>query len=155
IMSHDVTDMVEAVDAAERSEQRLRLATEMAELLVWEANYAENRMRTFGHTIASVRNIDIQQDVRATQWSAVHPDDRPAAVALWQRYLDTGAPFRTTYRVTQPNGPHVWVAAAAEAEWGEDGEIERIVGVLKSIDREKRAEQTMGQALEAAETANR
>jgi signal transduction histidine kinase/ActR/RegA family two-component response regulator len=141
--------------AAERSEQRLRLAAEMAELVVWEANYAENRMVAFGDAIATPRKIDLRRDGRAAIWQAVHPEDRPAVIALWQRYLDTGAPFRTTYRVSQPNGQYVWVASAAEAEWGEDGEIERIVGVLKDIDQERRAERARAEALVAAEAANR
>ena len=154
IKSHDITDMVEAVEAAERSEQRLRLATEMAELLVWEADYNRRKMTTFGATLEHMKVAD-PDDVDRDLWRAVHPADRPAAEALWRRYLETGAPFRTTYRLTRPDGPHMWVAAAAEAEWGEDGEIERVVGVLKNIDREKRAEQTMAKALEAAEDANR
>jgi PAS domain S-box-containing protein len=155
IKSHDITDMVEAVEAAERSEQRLRLATEMAELLVWEADYSRRKMTTFGGTLEHMKVTDGADDMDRDLWRAVHPADRPAAEALWRRYLETGSPFRTTYRLTQPNGPHMWVAAAAEAEWGEDGEIERIVGVLKNIDREKRAEQAMTKALEAAEGANR
>jgi PAS domain S-box-containing protein len=155
IMSHDITDMVETVDAAERSEQRLRLATEMAELLVWEADYTAKKMRTDGDTLPQMQIPGGADDLTEDLWAAVHPADRPAAAALWQRYLDQGVPFRTTYRITQPNGPHMWVAAAAEAQWGEDGEIERIVGVLKNIDRDKRSERAMARALEAAESANR
>ena len=155
IKSHDITDMVEAVEVAERSEQRLRLATEMAELLVWEADYSRRKMTTFGGTFEHMKVQDGADSVDRDLWRAVHPADRPAAEALWRRHLTTGAPFRTTYRLTQPNGPHMWVAAAAEAEWGEDGEIERIVGVLKNIDREKRYEQSTAKALEAAESANR
>ena len=155
IKSHDITDMVEAVEAAERSEQRLRLATEMAELLVWEADYSRRKMTTFGGTLEHMKVQDGADSVDRDLWRAVHPADRPAAEALWRRHLTTGAPFRTTYRLTQPNGPHMWVAAAAEAEWGEDGEIERIVGVLKNIDREKRYEQSTAKALDAAESANR
>ena len=155
VKTHDITDMVETVDAAERSEQRLRLATEMAELLVWEADYTAKKMRTLGDTLHQVQIPGGADDLAEDLWAAVHPADRPAAEALWQRYLDQGVPFRTTYRITQPNGPHMWVAAAAEAQWGEDGEIERIVGVLKNIDRDKRSEQAMARALEAAESANR
>jgi PAS domain S-box-containing protein len=156
IKSHDITDMVEAVEAAERSEQRLRLATEMAELLVWEADYSRRKLTTVGgSTLEHMKVEDGADSVDRDLWRAVHPADRPAAEALWRRHLTTGAPFRTTYRLTQPNGPHKWVAAAAEAVWGEDGEIGRIVGVLKNIDREKRYEQSTAKALEVAESANR
>jgi signal transduction histidine kinase/CheY-like chemotaxis protein len=76
-------------------------------------------------------------------------------VALWRRHVQAGAPFRTSYRLTRQGAPNMWVAAAAEIVAGDDGEPERIVGVLKNIDREKRAEQGMMKALESAEAANR
>jgi PAS domain S-box-containing protein len=155
VISHDITDMADALAASEQSEQRLRIATEMAEVLVWEASYAERRMKTFGHAIGAMGNIDVNDDVETNLWRAVHPADRPTVEALWKRCLETGAQFRTTYRITQPNGPHTWVAAAAEATRDDDGQIERIVGVLKNIDREKRNEHAMARALEAAEAANR
>ncbi len=156
IKSHDITDMVEAVDAAEHSEQRLRLATQMAELLVWEADIAGGTMKTFGETLSHLQAQVGDRGVSVDDlWKGVHPADRPAAIALWDRHVETGAPFRTTYRLTQPDAAHMWVAAAAEVVSGEDGEPERIVGVLKNIDREKRAEQATVKALEAAETANR
>lgn len=38
-MIHEITDMVEALEKSERSEQRLKLATEMADLRVWEIDF--------------------------------------------------------------------------------------------------------------------
>jgi PAS domain S-box-containing protein len=155
IKTHDITDMVEAVEAAERSEQRLRLATEMAELRVWEVDVAAGTLKSVGGTLDYLRGVARTGDAEKDLWQVVHPDDRPAAKALWRKHLADGTPFRATYRIIQPEGPPVWVASAAEAVWTDDGEIERIVGVLKNIDREKRAEQAMAEALKAAEAANR
>ncbi|MDR3512342.1 MAG: ATP-binding protein [Caulobacteraceae bacterium] len=155
IKSADITDMVEAVEAARRSEQRLRLATDLAELRVWEADFTRRRLTSFGAALGG--DVDDVVEVRMEDdlWRGVHPADLPAAKAQWRRHLAEGAPFRASFRILQVDGPHIWVAAAAEAVRGPDGQVERIVGVLKNIDREKRSEQAMAKALQAAEAANR
>jgi PAS domain S-box-containing protein len=155
IKSHDITDMVEAIDVAQRAEKSLRLATELAGMRVWEADLKSRRWKSFAGVLDSLEMAANDGDIGDGLWLMVHPDDRPAAQALWQAHLATGAPYRATYRVTQADGPHLWMDSAAEAVRGADGRIERIVGVLRNIDREKRAERAMAKALEAAEAANR
>ena len=76
-------------------------------------------------------------------------------MAAWERYERLGEPFRVTFRMLQPDAPHVWVQSATELVRGEDGEVERTVGVLRNIDKEKRAEIALAKAKEAAEAANR
>ena len=76
-------------------------------------------------------------------------------MAAWDRYEQLGEPFRATFRMLQRDAPHVWVQSAAELIRGDDGEVERTVGVLRNIDKEKRAEITLARAKEAAEGANR
>jgi PAS domain S-box-containing protein len=155
IKSHDITDMVEAVDVAQRAEKSLRLATELAGMRVWEADLKSRRWKSFAGALDSLETAAADGDIGDGLWLMVHPDDRPAAQALWRAHLGTGAPYRATYRVTQPDGPHLWMDSVAEAVRGVDGRIERIVGVLRNIDREKRAERATAKALEAAEAANR
>jgi PAS domain S-box-containing protein len=155
VKSHDVTDIVETLEAAERSEQRLRLATDMAGLMVWEADVEDLRLQSISGTMEGLEAAEVAGEIRQSIWRGVHPADRPAAEALWRRYMETGEPFRTTYRLMRRGGPHIWVASTAEVVLSDDGRVERIVGVLKNIDHEKRAEQAMAKALEAAESANR
>ena len=155
VKSHDVTDIVETLEAAERSEQRLRLATDMAGLMVWEADVEDLRLQSFSGTLEGLEEAEVRGELRQSIWRGVHPVDRPAAEALWRRYMETGEPFRTTYRLMRRGGPHIWVASAAEVVLDDDGGVERIIGVLKNIDHEKRAEQAMAKALDTAESANR
>ena len=155
IKTYDISDMVEAVEAAQRSEQRLRLATDLAELRVWELDFTTGRLTTFGAPIGGFGDLDGVSEIDEDLWRGVHPADRPAAIAAWERHVANGEPFRVVFRMMQLDGPHLWVAAAAEAVWGPGGKIERVVGVLKNIDRETRAEQAMAGALQAAEAANR
>jgi signal transduction histidine kinase/CheY-like chemotaxis protein len=95
------------------------------------------------------------EDLERNIWHGVHPADLPAAQAEWARYERDGTPFRATFRMMQPDGPHVWVQSATELVRGEDGTVERTVGVLRNIDKQKRSEIALARARDAAEAANR
>jgi PAS domain S-box-containing protein len=155
VMLHEITDMIEALERSERSEHRLKLATEMAELNIWEFDF-----RGTGDQADGVARIygDLGEDVSDTAgkiWASIHPADRPIAEAAWTRHLANRTPFRIVVRLMRPDGPHYWVSIAAEAITAADGSLERIVGVARNVDREKRAERAMANALKAAEEANR
>jgi signal transduction histidine kinase/CheY-like chemotaxis protein len=95
------------------------------------------------------------EDLERNIWYGVHPHDLPEARAAWDRYEAEGTPFRATFRMMQPDGPHVWVQSATELVRGPDGEVERTVGVLRNIDKQKRSEIALARARDAAEGANR
>jgi PAS domain S-box-containing protein len=155
VMVHEITDMVKALEQSERSEQRLKLATEMADLRVWEIDFRGKAGTTDG--VASIYGDERSAllETAGEIWNAIHPADRPGVGALWARHLEDGTPFRPVVRMMQLNGPHIWVSVAAEALTAADGTLERVVGVVRNVDREKRAERAMTHALGAAEAANR
>jgi signal transduction histidine kinase/ActR/RegA family two-component response regulator len=147
--------VVEALERSEHSEHRLRLANEMADLRVWEIDFrgkeaeAEGVASIYGETRPNV------METAGAIWGSIHPADRPMVGAAWAKYLEDGTPFRVVLRLMQLDGPHFWVSVAAEAIRAGNGDIERIVGVARNVDREKRAERAMTDALNAAEAANR
>ena len=158
VISHDITDMVEALEASRRSEQTLKLALEIGGLWMCELDHLGRRYNLAGVGVTNdpEYSTDPGYEVAARDlWYGVHPADLPAAKAAWERYELLGEPFRATFRMLQANGPHVWVHSATEAVRGEDGQIERVVGILRNIDKEKRAELALEKARDAAEAANR
>ena len=156
LMSVDITDMVKALEESERSEKRLKLATEIGEVNVWELDYGRREVNGVGWKEIGFNEAEIQyEDMAGDIWRPVHPADRPAAQALWNRHVNEGVPFRTSYRLLQKEGPHIWVQSAVEAIRDADGNVARIVGVIRNIDQDKRAELALARARDAAETANR
>ena len=155
VMIHEITDMVLALEGSKRSEHRLKLATEMADLSVWEIDFRGKEAETDG--VASIYangRPDFSESVGAI-WDSIHPADRPLAAEMWARHLEDGTPFRIVVRLMQVEGPHVWVSFAAEAICAANGALERVVGVARNVDREKRAERAMANALKSSEEANR
>ncbi|HEY1752343.1 MAG TPA: ATP-binding protein [Caulobacteraceae bacterium] len=156
VMTHDITDMVEALEQSRRSEQSLKLALDIGELNMWELDHRDRQLNSAGRSVivagAAPRDYeDMSRDI----WYGIHPADRPAAMAEWDRYEADGAPFRVIFRMMQQDGPHVWVQSATEVIRDEEGRVERTVGVLRNIDKQKRSEMALERAKEAAEAANR
>ncbi|MFI4976645.1 MAG: ATP-binding protein [Caulobacterales bacterium] len=155
IMSHDISDMVGALERSSRSEQTLKLAIEIGQLSMWELDHGRKELNEVGgpaFETASSMDYDLMAN---NVWDGVHPHDREAAMAEWERHLREGTPYRATCRMMRLDGPHVWVQIAAEGLRGEDGEVERVVGVIRNIDKERRGEIALAKARDAAEAANR
>jgi PAS domain S-box-containing protein len=154
LAAHDVTDIVEAMEQARRSEERLRIAVELTNIQIYDFDHTRRELASDGVSFAGGDERDFDTASRGI-WNVVHPQDRPAAQALWDRHIKDGTPFRTQYRVTRPDGPHRWVEGVSEAIRGADGRIDRIIGAMRDIDREKRNEIDLVNARDAAEAANR
>ena len=154
ILTHDVTDMVGSLDRAERSEQRFRLAAEMARLSVYDLDLRGERLQTDGADMAPYGS-KFTYETMDKVWLGVHPADRVRAESLWDEHVRVGGLYRSVHRILQADGPHIWISVVAEAKKDAAGRLERVVGVIRNVDREKRAEAALIGALDAAEAANR
>jgi PAS domain S-box-containing protein len=154
-MSVEITELVEALQRAEASEKRLKLALEIGDLRMWEVDMRRRTVTDAGADTFTTMTHQTFEDLTDGVLRGVHPHDRPGVEAAWARHLKDGAPFRITCRLMQLGGPHVWIQTASEAIRGEDGELLRVVNVLRNIDQAKRAEINLQRARDAAEAANR
>ena len=154
VVAHDVTEMVNALDRSRRSEDRLRLAMQLAKIQIFEIDHRRKQFSRDGVGPADERLSDYETAIENI-WTSVHPDDRAAGEALWRRHVDQGAPFRTSHRVVRLDGSICWVEAVSEAIPGPDGVTERIIGAIRDIDEEKRNALDLAHARDAAEAANR
>eukprot|EP01030_Chromulinospumella_sphaerica_P015089 gene15089-14889_t len=140
-MSHDISDVIRSLDRAERSEQRLKLAVEIADMLVWEADYETRELKLEGAIDTFGSDGGITFDMVANDpWFLVHPEDRDRAIETWDRCAAEGEPFRTEYRMLGPAGREVWAFSGAELSLTPDGQPRRLLGVLKNITDRKKSE---------------
>jgi PAS domain S-box-containing protein len=154
-MSHDISDVIGSLERAERSEQRLKLALEIADVLVYEIDYTARTLKTDGAEDTFFGGQVDYDRISRNAWSVVHPDDQPIAVAAWERHLAEGVPFRTEYRMIAPDGAEVWAFSGAELTLRPDGRPERLLGVLKNITDRKHSEANIAHARDVAEAASR
>ncbi len=155
IGSHEITDMVQALDASERAQQRLTLAMEIAELHVYEMDYVRHELIKAGAEDTFFDTPKTYEGVARDIWASIDPRDLPNAMEQWDRHIRDGAPYAPEYRTVREDGREVWALGAAHLVEDEQGRPLRLIGALQNITSRKLAERALLQAKEDAEAANR
>ncbi len=121
-----------------REEERLTIATEAAELGIWEWDVPAN---TFVYSTRAriICGLPLTGEVTyADVKAATHPDDFPRTSAQATRALDPLLRDRTPfeYRIVKPDGSVRWVRARGHAVFTEDNGIPhpvRYIGMIEDI----------------------
>jgi PAS domain S-box-containing protein len=155
--AHDVTETVEAMRKSERTQQRLQLASEMANIYVYDIDYRSRRIESAGKNIYQINDKNRQAVIDSVFADAgeryIDPRDR-AQVAEATKRFEEGAPFVEEYRMLRPDGAEFWVAEVMQATRDDAGRIVRVIGASQDVTARKQAEQALIQAKEGAEAAN-
>ncbi|MBX3479723.1 MAG: response regulator [Caulobacter sp.] len=154
ISANDITELVEALERSERSEERLTLAMELADLHVWEMDYVRRELIKAGAEDTFYERPQTYEDLFRDIFLGIDPRDRDGAIAAWNRHVETGEPYKPIYRVNRSDGVEVWAQGAARLFTREDGRPLRLVGALQNISHRKLAEAELIQARNDAEAAN-
>ena len=155
VASHNITKMVEALEATERSEQRLTLAMEIADIHVWEMDYQRRELIKAGAEDTFFTEPKTYDELFRDIYSTIDPRDRPNVEAAWKLHAEEGAPYRPEYRIIRTDDREVWTSAACRLVLDREGRPARLIGAMQDITKRKEAERALLQAKEDAETANR
>jgi PAS domain S-box-containing protein len=121
ITSHDVTAMVEAVERSERSQERLKLALEIADVHVWEMDYVRGELIKAGAEDTFFSEPKTYDELLRDIWAIVDPRDRPEVLAAWEKHVAEGVPYYPEYRVVRGDDREVWTAGAVRFMTDESG----------------------------------
>jgi PAS domain S-box-containing protein len=155
ITASDVTQLKQALDIAERSEERLNLALELAEVHVWEIDYVQRKLFKAGAEDTFFERPQTYQDLYRDIFITIDPRDHAAVHEAWRRHVEEGAPYCPQYRIARTDGVEIWAEGVIRYFADDKGRPMRMVGALRNITQAKQAEQKLMRAIEAAETANR
>ncbi len=133
--------------AVERSETRLRLALDAAELGVWEWDAATGQITTGGHSDTILGSA---QEPLGDTWEAflqrVHPAERDAVEAVLREALADRFPRNLAFRYLKGNGDVGWIETHVKGYAGVNGTPARLLGVIKDITERRRMEERLQQA---------
>ena len=78
------------------------------------------------------------EDSKDKGWSLVlHPDDYERSWEVWQKSLDTGAPYEIEYRMRKFDGTYIWFLARAQPLKDESGKIVKWFGTCTDIQEQR------------------
>ena len=154
VMLRDITERHQAEMRVHETLARLQLATEAAELGVWNWNFADGRLEWDERTCdlygvpAEVRYAGLYYDV----WRArVHPDDAMQADPSQGDPQRVPARWSGTYRIVLPEGAIRHVQSAAVTKYDRDGRPLRMIGVVRDVTEQVHYDQLLQDANAALE----
>jgi len=143
---------------AEATESRhwLRLAEKMARVGHWRYRVADGKME-WSEEVFSILNLPPGSCEPSLErlLSRVAPDDRERARADIETALYSEAPFEHSVSILAEEQPHGHITARGIPELDQAGKMLSLFGVIVDITAQKRVEQELKNAHQAAESANR
>jgi PAS domain S-box-containing protein len=134
-----IDDERRSKEALRVSEERMSVAVESAQLVLWDWDIANDKVWSTDEGL-KVFGFEPGQPIdHATLGGRVHPDDRAVRAAAIQRALATGS-YESEFRVILPDGSVRWMAARGRRHsQTAAGSPPRIVGVSMDITLQKQA----------------
>ena len=136
-----------------RSEQRLKIAVENADLYVFEMDYVAKELIKIGNERAFYEEDQTYGKCVKDPYGVILPEDRKGAEEVWERHVREGTPNTNEWRLNRPD-KLVWVHNTSEVYYDEDNKPLCMIGSFQNITERKLAELAMIEAKAAAEDAN-
>lgn len=154
----DITERKQMEEVLRESRTRLSLATEGAQLGLWDWDILSGKMSLNGHWADLVGySIEELEPTTIRTWQMLtHPDDLKRSDEIIRRHFAGDIDFyECEARMRHKNGKWVWVLDRGRViEWGDHGNPVRMAGTHIDISERKNVEQELMKAKEQAEVAN-
>jgi PAS domain S-box-containing protein len=143
-IARDITDRMRAEEALRASEERLRLAQQVARIGTFEWNIRTG-VNTWTPAMEAMYGLPPGGfGGTQTAWqNLVHAEDRARVNELVSESMKTGQPMMAEWRVAWPDGRVHWIAGHWQVLMDESGEPLRVVGVNGDVTERKLAEEAL------------
>ncbi len=140
----DVTEQMREEEALRQSEERLRVAAECGNDLIYEWNLTSGKIEWFGPVEQRLgfTKTEIPITREAFEW-LIHPEDRREVITSMERHLRLREPFVQEYRIQCKDGSYRLWSDRGTALWDLSGRPEKWIGSACDITDVRRAEQAL------------
>jgi PAS domain S-box-containing protein len=140
----DITGRKQAEEALRRSEERLRLAQQVARVgtFEWDVQTGVNTWTPELEALYGLSPGSFPKTEPAWE-NLIYADDRAEALQRRKHTLETGQPVEGEWRVVWPDGSVHWLTGRWQAFKDESNKPLRLIGVNIDITRRKRVEEAL------------
>ena len=136
VLSRDISER-------KRAEARLRMATEASQMVFWELNIVDDRIR-YDSSMLQLLGLEHGEDPAnlGALMALVHPDHRATLIQRFKEAMQPGDPvFGFEYQIVDKAGKSIWLQTRGRvAQRDADGRPLLAVGTAMNISERKRAE---------------
>ena len=154
----DVSQQMNAESALRDREEQLRLATEAADVGLWDVDLLSERLY-WPARVKAMFGISADVDVSmADFYAGLHPEDRERTTQAFAAAVDTGkrSLYDVEYRtVGREDGVVRWVAAKGRGLFDNDGRCIRVIGTAIDITERRVTERSLQLSEERLREADR
>jgi diguanylate cyclase (GGDEF)-like protein/PAS domain S-box-containing protein len=135
-----------ALAALQSSEEQFQLATEAADVGLWDWDPRSNAVYLSPVFKRQLGYRDEQVPNRYEEWeSRLHPEDHARTLAMVQDYLAERVPnYEVEYRLRHKDGSYRWFLSRGAVQRDEAGRAARMLGVQVDITERRQAEEQVG-----------
>lgn len=145
----DRTRETQAEAAQRASEERFRMLCALAPVGVFQTD-PEGRLTYTNQRWRQLAGLFSAAEPRGVWWQAVHPEDRPRVVDLWQGCLRHGNEFVAEFRFLVDRGQIRWGRTRIAQQAGPDGRVAYCIGTSEDVTDLKRVQGELAAARDAA-----
>jgi PAS domain S-box-containing protein len=136
----DISERIKADRALRESEQRYRVVTEAAPIMVWMSGL-DKLCYYFNKGWLDFVGRPLEREVGHGWAENVHPDDFDRCLQLYLSCFDARRPFEMQYRLRHHSGQYRWILDRGVPRYASDGTFEGYVGGCLDIHDQKTAEE--------------
>jgi len=153
---HAEQELIKAKERAEESEQRLKLASESAQLGIWDLNIPENIL-LWDDRMYELYGVKKNSRVKTidTWINGIHPEDKEYALSEFHEALKGNKQFNTNFRVKHPNGNIIYIKGDGLVIRDSKGKAIRMIGINRDVTESKLNENELKIAKDKAEESDR
>jgi diguanylate cyclase (GGDEF)-like protein/PAS domain S-box-containing protein len=137
----DITELANQRRELEQNLMRLKVATDSAEMGVWEYNVLDGSILWDERMYALYGSSSNHFTASFSSWeNSLSPEDLKLTLHKLNQTVQKKQPFRTEFRVTHPDGSVHWIAANGYPMQNDSGQVIKVIGTNQNIDRIKEYE---------------